>query len=101
MAPDEPIRVIIRLTADREHIEDAARLLDSIVEPSRANPDCLEFRVFRDAGDPAVFTLYEHWTSFAANRVHAGMDYMAEFVATSDEIFTSEATFVHEINAIA
>lgn len=100
MAENDPIRVVVRLTAAQDRIDDAERLLLGIVGPSRANPDCLEFRIFRDTDDPAVFTLYEHWSSFAANRAHAAMDYMAEFVATSDDVFTStEPSIVDEIAA--
>ena len=45
--------------------------LRKMVEPTRAEPGNLDYQVFRDPGDPAVYVLFERYadeTAFGAHR---------------------------------
>ena len=77
----------------------AQRALEKITGPTRANPDCLELRVFQDRDDPRSFTLLEHWVSLEANMAHGKRDYMAEYMAAKNEIFEDiSGDFVQELH---
>jgi quinol monooxygenase YgiN len=82
-----PLVVLVKLHTRSDKIDAAQRALEKITEPTRANPDCLEFRVFQDRDDPRSFTLLEHWVSLEANVAHGQRDYMAEYLATKNDIF--------------
>ncbi|HEL2929504.1 TPA: antibiotic biosynthesis monooxygenase [Legionella pneumophila] len=44
--------------------EDALKnVLMSVVEPSRSESSCLEYRLHQDKNNPAQFILYENWES--------------------------------------
>jgi quinol monooxygenase YgiN len=82
-----PIVFFVRLRARPDKIDAAERALEKIADPTRANPDCLEFRISRDRDNPHLFTLLEHWVSVQAVMAHGQRDYMAEYMATKDLIF--------------
>lgn len=82
-----PILFLVRLQARPDMSDAAERALEKIADPTRANPDCLEFRIFRDRDNPHLFTLLEHWVSVQAVMAHGQRNYMAEYVATKDLIF--------------
>jgi quinol monooxygenase YgiN len=95
----EPLVVLVKLQARPDKIAAAERALEKIADPTRANPDCLEFRIFRDRDDPQSFTLLEHWISLEANMAHGQRDYMAEYMATKTEIFEDiSGDFVDELH---
>ena len=48
---------------EEDRVEEALR---KMVEPTRAEPGNLDYRVFRDPGQPAVFVLYERYADEAA-----------------------------------
>ncbi|WP_327232986.1 antibiotic biosynthesis monooxygenase [Streptomyces sp. NBC_01317] len=94
-----PLVVLVKLRTRPDKITAARQALEKITEPTRANPDCLELRVFQDRDDPRSFTLLEHWTSLEANQAHAARDYMAEYMAAKDEIFEDiSGEFIQELD---
>ncbi|MFF0227005.1 putative quinol monooxygenase [Streptomyces sp. NPDC004629] len=96
--PPGPLFVQIELQARPGRTDAAERALEKIVAPTRANPDCLEFRVLRYRDDPRAFTLLEHWTSMEATDVHGESDYMAEYMAAREENFgVLSVAFIHEL----
>jgi hypothetical protein len=56
----------------------AKTALMEIADPIRANPDCLDFRVYQNRYDPQSFVLWERWVSEQACLDHGKSDYMAE-----------------------
>lgn len=93
-----PLIVFIRLHARLDQIDAARHALEKITDPIRANPDCLEFRVFQDRDDPQSFTLLEHWVSREANTAHGQRDYMAEYNAVKYALFDDiSGDFIDEI----
>ncbi len=94
-----PLVVLVRLRTRPDQVDAAQQALEKITEPTRANPDCLEFRVLHDRDDPRSFTLLEHWVSLEANTAHGKRDYMAEYTATKNDIFEDiSGDFVHELH---
>ncbi|WPB88135.1 putative quinol monooxygenase [Streptomyces malaysiensis] len=97
-----PVVAVIRLRARPGQTETAERALLKIVDPIRANPDCVEFRILRDRHDAHVFTLLEHWVSLEATVAHGKRDYMAEYAAAKNDIFEDIApSLVEEVHPAA
>jgi hypothetical protein len=71
-----PLVVLVKLHTRPDKIAAAKRALEKITEPTRANPVSLE-----------------------ANMAHGQRDYMAEYMATKNEIFEDiSGDFIHELH---
>ncbi|MBU6961543.1 antibiotic biosynthesis monooxygenase [Pseudomonas sp. CVAP len=62
-----------------EKAEAFEALLRAYVEPSRAEPGCIEYHMLRDQQDPTLFIFYEIWQSRAHLDVHSNLPHMQQF----------------------
>ena len=62
-----------------EKAEAFEALFRAYVEPSRAEPGCIEYHMLRDKADPSLFVFYEVWADKAALDVHSALPHMAAF----------------------
>lgn len=62
-----------------EQAEAFERLFRAYIEPSRAEPGCIEYHMLRDAQDPTLFIFYEVWASQAALDEHMALPHMHAF----------------------
>ncbi|WP_095145109.1 putative quinol monooxygenase [Pseudomonas sp. Irchel s3b6] len=65
-----------------EHAEAFEALFRAYVEPSRAEPGCIEYHMLRDQQDPTLFIFYEIWQSRAHLEVHSNLPHMKAFFDT-------------------
>ena len=56
-------------------------LFRAYVEPSRAEPGCIEYHMLRDQQDPTLFIFYEIWASQAHLDEHSALPHMKAFFA--------------------
>lgn len=54
--------------------------LIAVVEPSRAEKTCLEYRLHQDYNNPAQFILYENWESKEAHQEQFSKPYIIELI---------------------
>ena len=54
-------------------------LFRAYVQPSRAEPGCIEYHMLRDREDPTLFIFYEVWQSRAHWDIHANLPHMRQF----------------------
>ena len=54
-------------------------LFRAYVEPSRAEPGCIEYHMLRDQQDPSLFIFYEIWESQAHLDTHSNLPHMKAF----------------------
>lgn len=91
------IQVIVRLKTTPEQLDDAKKLLISLIKPIHDNPNNLEFRVMQDTNNLTQFTLIESWSSFEAIKEHSKRDFMIQFDKVKATIFeSSSAEIVNE-----
>ncbi|MBK5538905.1 antibiotic biosynthesis monooxygenase [Pseudomonas sp. TH05] len=62
-----------------EQAEAFEALFRAYVEPSRAEPGCIEYHMLRDQQDPTLFIFYEIWQSRAHLDVHSNLPHMKRF----------------------
>lgn len=60
--------VMIILESRQDSVEQLKQLLISIVDPSRRESTCLEYRLHQSITNPAQFVLYERWESKEAHQ---------------------------------
>lgn len=75
----EPYGFILKAKTRPERAEAFEALFRAYVEPSRAEPGCIEYHMLRDKEDPSLFVFYEIWASKAALDVHSALPHMREF----------------------
>ena len=64
--PQPNIRVVSRFAAKPDRVEEVKRILNELVEPTRAEDGCINYELLQNAQDPTDFTFVEEWTSEAA-----------------------------------
>lgn len=93
------ITVVARLVAKKDSIEAVKAELLKLIEPTRKERGCIEYRLHQDNGDPAVFVFYENWESAASLEKHTITDHYKAYVSAVDGII--EEKTVHRMTRIA
>jgi len=62
-----------------ERAADFEQLFRAYVEPSRAEPGCIEYHMLRDASDPTLFIFFEVWQSREHLAAHNALAHMRDF----------------------
>ena len=75
----EPYGFILKAKTRPEKADAFEVLFRAYVEPSRAEPGCIEYHMLRDRQDPSLFVFYEIWASKAALDVHSALPHMQQF----------------------
>lgn len=85
------LTVIARLTAKPDQVEALGESLQQLVIPTRQEPGSLGYVLHRDNNDPAVWILYETWTSRAALDAHFEQPYMRALFVRAPTLLAKEA----------
>ncbi|MDD2468104.1 MAG: putative quinol monooxygenase [Desulfobulbus sp.] len=64
------ITVVAKLVARKEAIETAKAEVLKMVQPTRQEPGCIEYRLHQDNQGPAVFLFYENWENLSCLEQH-------------------------------
>lgn len=64
------VRVVARLVAKPDKVEELKSILLSIIEPTRREAGCKRYELLQNSADPADFTFVEEWESGAALDAH-------------------------------
>ncbi|OWJ94985.1 antibiotic biosynthesis monooxygenase [Pseudomonas sp. A46] len=74
-----PYGFILHAHTHPEKADAFEALFRAYVEPSRAEPGCIEYHMLRDARDPTLFIFFEVWQSRAHLEVHSNLPHMRRF----------------------
>lgn len=78
----QTIRVIARLLAKPEYIEQLKIVLLGVIEPTRREPGCIQYEIYQNQDDPTDFTFIEEWQSVEALNQHLASNHIQK--ATND-----------------
>ncbi|OKH19849.1 antibiotic biosynthesis monooxygenase [Hydrococcus rivularis NIES-593] len=94
------IRVVARVIALPDKIEELKAVLLQIVEPTRQEEGCIQYDLFQNQTDPTDFTFVEEWTTkealdkhLASEHLQAAVQRIDGLVATNPDIRT-----YHQLN---
>jgi quinol monooxygenase YgiN len=87
---DQPYGFILHAHTKPEKSEAFQALFSAYVEPSRAEPGCIEYHMLRDQQDPTLFIFYEIWASKAHLDVHSALPHMQRFAEQRMEYLTRD-----------
>lgn len=91
------IRVVARFRARPDRVSALEALAKGLLAPTRAEPGCVRYELWRDRGDPARFAMVEEWRSQADLDLHfktahflKAKDALPDLLAAPLEITTFE-----------
>jgi quinol monooxygenase YgiN len=82
----EPLTVIARVRAKAGQESRLRHELQRLLAPTRAEAGCIDYELHQSQTDPAVFALYENWTSQAALDAHFQTPYLQAFFKLLPEL---------------
>ena len=78
--------VFVRLHAREGEERAVEEALREVTEPSRAEPGCLSFHIFRSMRDPRLFYIHSRWVDAAAFQLHAELPHTVHFLKRVDAL---------------
>jgi quinol monooxygenase YgiN len=66
----QSVRVVARVIALPDKIEQLKAVLIELIEPTRAEAGCIQYDLLQNTSDPTDFTFVEEWSSTAALEAH-------------------------------
>jgi quinol monooxygenase YgiN len=88
--PQNSLRVVARIKARPDKVEELREVLAGLVAPTRAEEGCMSYELLQNRADPTDFTFVEEWTSDAALEQHFTTEHMQKATARLDELVAEE-----------
>jgi len=89
MAQDT-LRVIARVKARPDKVNELLSVLSSLVEPTRKEPGCISYNLFQNNQDPTDFALIEEWKSGPALESHLATKHFKDALAKLPNLTAAE-----------
>lgn len=99
----KPFTVMVVLEAKPGKEVEMKNALLELVEPSRHEKTCLEYRLHQDVNNSGKFFLYENWESAAAHQAHFLKPYILDFADKLGDWLAKpyEAILAEELAAVS
>ncbi len=81
------VRVVARLIAFSDKVDEAKALLSSVVLPTRQEAGCIQYDLLQNQADPTDFTFVEEWESHEALDSHLASNHIQAAIARVPELF--------------
>jgi quinol monooxygenase YgiN len=88
------IIVLATIKAQSGKQTDLEQALRDVVTPTRAQPGCLQFELYRSAQDPAMMTAFEHWISSETHDHHLQGEHVKTLMKRFDGVVATPPEFV-------
>lgn len=87
---DNSLRVVARIKAEPDKVEEVRALLTGLIEPTRQESGCVSYELLQNREDPTDFTFVEEWTGQSAFAAHFETEHMKDALPKVPDL-TSEA----------
>jgi quinol monooxygenase YgiN len=81
-----PVKIMAVLTARKGRADEVQRLVEGMVEPSRAEPGNLRYDLWVDQADPARFVIDELYVDNAAIAAHRATPHFRDYLGRIEEL---------------
>ena len=92
------VTVVAKVTAKSDAIVAVKAELLKLIEPTRQEDGCMEYRLHQDNDDPSVFVFYENWQSLACLEQHMNSQHFLSYVSAVGNLLTDKV--VHKMTEI-
>jgi quinol monooxygenase YgiN len=87
---DKQLTIVAHLRARPDKIEEAKSFLLSLIDPTRAEPGCIDYDMHQDDEDPTKFVFYENWTSRDELEKHMQTPHLTEMGHRKGDFLAAE-----------
>jgi quinol monooxygenase YgiN len=87
---ENTLRVVARVKARPNKVNELLSVLSSLVEPTRKEPGCLSYELMQNNEDPTDFTLIEEWQSNTALESHFATKHFKDALVKLPNLVASE-----------
>lgn len=92
------LTVVAKIVAKKDFRDSVKNEMLSLIEPTRKEDGCIEYRLHQDDEDPAVFVFYETWENRACLDKHMNTDHYKNYVKVVGSMI--EEKVVHKMSRI-
>ena len=96
----ETLRVVARIVAKPEKVEDLKATLSGLIAPTRKEKGCISYELLQNKADPADFTFVEEWDDDACLNTHLETEHLKQALARFPEL-TAVAPDIRRYRLIA
>lgn len=94
----DKLTVVAKVVAKQEALDSVKKELVKMVEPTRQEDGCLEYRLHQDNDNPAVFIFYEIWESMEHLIAHTKSEHYLNYAAAVDGLIAEKV--VHKMTSV-
>lgn len=87
--PQNTLRVVARIIAQPDNIDEVRSCLSDLIEPTRKEPGCISYELLQNKSDPSDFTFVEEWESDDAVDAHLKTDHLQNAVSRVTGLITT------------
>ncbi len=87
------ITVVAKLVAKKEAVEKVRAEALKMVEPTRQEPGCIEYRLHQDNEDPSIFLFYENWENLSCLEQHIKSAHYQSYVAAVGDLLSEKIVY--------
>lgn len=100
MSNSSQLSIVAILRARTGQEEELGRRLRELIEPTRAEPGCINYDLHRSNTDAAVWVLYENWKTPADLDIHFAQTYLVKLLADFDHLLEGELQ-IHRLSMVS
>jgi quinol monooxygenase YgiN len=87
---ENTLRVVARVKARSNKVNELLSILSSLVEPTRKEPGCICYELLQNNEDPTDFTLIEEWQNNTALESHFATKHFKESLSKMPNLIAIE-----------
>jgi quinol monooxygenase YgiN len=85
------LRVVARIPAKADKVEEVKALLEGLIEPTRKEAGCIVYELLQNTGEPTDFTFVEDWKSAADLEAHLKTPHLIHALSLFPDLLDGEA----------
>ncbi len=85
------IRVVARIPAKPDTVEEVKALLTGLIEPTRKEEGCIQYDLWQNLNMPTDFTFVEQWVSAEALETHLKTDHISHALGLFPDLLSGDA----------
>ena len=86
----EAVKVVAKITAKRDKVEDLKSILLGVVGPTRTEKGCVSYQLLQNKTDESDFVFVEEWTSDAAIDNHMTTAHVQDALTRIESMLAQE-----------
>lgn len=93
------VTVVAKLVVHKAALETVKTELLKMIEPTREEEGCIEYRLHQDNNDPTVFIFFEMWENLTCLERHMETPHFSSYIAAVEGMISDKS--VHKMTRVA